>query len=433
MPRSFAEQAPGFSVQESTDAALSVASGATAVPVFIGRFRNLDGSLSDNQGCIRVDSYVHFQRRFGESTFTQIMLTQGSRVIVEIGLGSWSVRHYFENGGGRCYVLPVKNSADAEELAQVASKIARCTEIDLYCCTERGAGLNPLYAALEPLLRKVGGGFLIADSPDGVSRPNTTAQRTAIYFPGVQVPYGSSPADSQVWLVGHEPGQTLEHKRLTAPAEYIVLRREVDHYFSTAYPKVCLNASPAVAGVYCQVDRTKGVWSSPAGVLLNQVTRLHNPGNASLQLGLTAQRINPLKHFPDDGVRVWGARTAVDPAGSPWLNIAASRLFDNAARDMKAALRFAVFRPNNELTWSAVRNALHSYLEQLWRAGALRGAIASEAFYVQVGEGVSMTAAQVQEGELIVRVGMAPLRALEFIEVIFTEQLIAESSSADHS
>jgi phage tail sheath protein FI len=74
-----------------------------------------------------------------------------------------------------------------------------------------------------------------------------------------------------------------------------------------------------------------------------------------------------------------------------------------------------LFEPNNAATWERVRGAIDVYLQGLWRQGALQGNRPQQAFFVQVGLGVTMTAAQVENGELIVKIGLAAVRPAEFI------------------
>lgn len=430
---SSASEAPGLQIEETRQTAFSAPSRATAVPVFIGCFRDLDGQLSSNEACIAIDSYVRFERRFGESMRVVVNADDTPTVTVDMALGALSVRHYFDNGGGPCFVLPLHNPADPEECAQLASKIARRPEINLYCTTEWANGSDPLYDALQPLLADTGGGFLIADSADGQTRPGTTGQRTAVYYPGVRPSYAARPDDLFIQVSGWAPDSTAEEAavpptlaevRRLQPAYYAPLSKAVDQYFALHHPVLRLKASPAVAGVYCQTDRRAGPWAAPAGLALNAVDGLSDTPSARVTSGLAARRINAILAAPDGSLQVWGARTTVGVPGSPWTSIAVSRLFDSVARALKAAMSFAVFQSNDLPTWTAVRLALQGYLHQLWRAGALSGATASEAFYVQVGKGLSMTAEQIAEGQLIVKVGMAPVRPLEFIEVVFSEQLI---------
>ncbi len=80
--------------------------------------------------------------------------------------------------------------------------------------------------------------------------------------------------------------------------------------------------------------------------------------------------------------------------------------------------QWVVFEPNNANTWGKVRVEVENYLMLKWRNGAFAGAKPSEAFFVKCGLGETMTAADIEEGRLIIEVGMSVARPSEFF--IFT-------------
>lgn len=421
---------PGVYLEESNIPLLSVSQGSSAVPVFIGHFRALDGAPALDDACIPIASFFEFQQYFGESA--TLIVTDGAMPTFEldVALGSRAVRHYFDNGGSACYILPINDPSNSEELAALLDKIRRVPQINLFCTTEITTGLDPIYDALSPLLTEMGAGFLIADSPDGVIRPATTAQRTAVYYPALETLYSPRPEDRFIEVRGLESPTvpwfarlTLDQvKRYDLPA-YKRLSKAIDAKLAADYPAVYLKASAAIAGQYCRTDSQQGVWKAPAGTTLNNVRALHPSLGARVERQLLTNRINALKAIPGEGVKIWGARTTVDPATPLWLHIPVSRLFDAAARDIQRAMRLAVFKPNNAMTWATVRASIENYLHKLWRDGGLKGATPEQAFYVQIGQGLSMTDEQIADGQLIVNVGMAALRPVEFIEVVFSQLL----------
>lgn len=56
-----------------------------------------------------------------------------------------------------------------------------------------------------------------------------------------------------------------------------------------------------------------------------------------------------------------------------------------------------------------------NFLTSLWREGALAGAKPEHAYFVQVGLGATMTNIDIQEGKMIVSVGVAITHPAEFI------------------
>lgn len=83
---------------------------------------------------------------------------------------------------------------------------------------------------------------------------------------------------------------------------------------------------------------------------------------------------------------------------------------------------WVVFEPNDQHTWTKVRTQVENYLTQQWRAGALLGAKTSEAFFVHVGLGQTMTQLDVLAGRLIIEIGVAVVRPAEFVLLRFTHK-----------
>lgn len=176
-------------------------------------------------------------------------------------------------------------------------------------------------------------------------------------------------------------------------------------------------ASAAVAGVYCRVDRERGVWKAPANVAIE--------GGYTVAPLLAAPEfdtgINAIRTFDGGPPLVWGARTLA-PDGS-WGFVPVRRLFNAVQKDIKKAMSVAVFEPNNAYTWELVRGAIDNYLHQLWIEGALLGETPGEAFSVLVGLGSTMTDDDLKKGQMKVKVGLAAVRPAEQIILQFTQKM----------
>jgi Phage tail sheath protein FI len=81
-----------------------------------------------------------------------------------------------------------------------------------------------------------------------------------------------------------------------------------------------------------------------------------------------------------------------------------------------------VHQPNDEALWARVRDSASSLLSSFWRDGELVGARAEEAFFIRCGRD-TMTQQDLDNGRLIVLVGIAPVAPAEFV-VIRIEQMI---------
>ena len=82
-----------------------------------------------------------------------------------------------------------------------------------------------------------------------------------------------------------------------------------------------------------------------------------------------------------------------------------------------------VVEPNDSTTWLKVQGMLESDLYGLWEQGALQGATPEAAFYVNVGLGKTMTQQDIDEGRMIVELGIAAVRPAEFIILRFSHKL----------
>jgi len=90
---------------------------------------------------------------------------------------------------------------------------------------------------------------------------------------------------------------------------------------------------------------------------------------------------------------------------------------------MNRETAWVVFEPNNQNTWTRVRTQVENYLTQRWREGALMGRKTSEAFFVRVGLGQTMTQLDILDGRLIVEMGVAVVRPAEFVLLRITHKI----------
>jgi phage tail sheath protein FI len=201
---------------------------------------------------------------------------------------------------------------------------------------------------------------------------------------------------------------------------YNQIKAKIDEIPVVLYP------SGAIAGVYCQVDNSRGVWKAPANVSLRAVTApslaITNPQQATLNEHTTGKSVNAIRSFTGRGILVWGART-LDGNSGEWKYISVRRLFLMMEESIQKATEFVVFEPNDANTWQKVKAMVENFLIGLWRDGALAGATAKEAFFVNVGLGSSMTSQDILDGNLIVEIGVAAVRPAEYIILRFSHKL----------
>lgn len=190
--------------------------------------------------------------------------------------------------------------------------------------------------------------------------------------------------------------------------------------------RVVLPPSGAVAGVYAQTDATRGVWKAPANVSLTQVVRptvaVTDELQGHLNVSDTGKSVNAIRAFTGKGILVWGARTWAG-SDNEWRYVPVRRLFNMVEESVKKATSPFVFEPNDANTWTRLRAMIENYLFNLWRQGALAGIKPEHAYYVHCGLGVTMTAQDILEGNLVVEIGMAAVRPAEFIVLKFSHKV----------
>lgn len=168
-----------------------------------------------------------------------------------------------------------------------------------------------------------------------------------------------------------------------------------------------------IAGVWARTDGARGVWKAPANETILGITRLETDLTDGEQGLLNPDGINCLRAFGTNGNRVWGART-LSSADPSWKYINVRRLFNFVEESIRRGTQWAVFEPNNQALWQLVKRNITSFLRGLADQGALATQGGFPGFYVLCDESIN-PGSSVDEGKLIVEVGIAPTKPAEFI------------------
>jgi uncharacterized protein len=175
--------------------------------------------------------------------------------------------------------------------------------------------------------------------------------------------------------------------------------------------------SGVMAGLYARVDDTRGVHKAPANEQLLGVVGLERMVTDAEQGVLNPNNINVLRIFPGQGQALaWGARTVVQPQITDWTYVSTRRLTLYIEQSIKVGTQWAVFEPNNLQLWQKVKRTITEFLTRVWRAGALFGATADQAFYVRVDAALNPDSER-KAGRLNVEIGFVPSYPAEFIIV----------------
>ncbi|OKH39730.1 phage tail protein [[Phormidium ambiguum] IAM M-71] len=177
---------------------------------------------------------------------------------------------------------------------------------------------------------------------------------------------------------------------------------------------ISIPPSGYMAGVWSRIDETRGVYKAPANEVPRGVVGLAYDCNFREQELLNPIGINCIRTFPNRGIRIWGARTLVEPDNTQWRYISVRRLMSYIEKSIELGTQWVVFEPNDEDLWQRVKRTIGNFLNTLWREGALTGSSPDQAYYIKCDEEIN-TPQTMLLGRLYVEVGVAPVRPAEFV------------------
>jgi phage tail sheath protein FI len=212
-----------------------------------------------------------------------------------------------------------------------------------------------------------------------------------------------------------------------APSDVIVQRNAHDTLYAAMYypwlrapdplePEETISIPPSghVAGVYARVDEARGVHKAPANEVVLGISDVERKIGDREQDILNPLNLNVIRDFRESqrGLRVWGARCLT--SDDAWMYVPVRRLFIFLEESLSEGLQWVVFEPNAEPLWARVRRTITGFLRRVWLDGALAGVTEEEAFFVRC-DRTTMTEDQIAAGQLVVLVGVAPVRPAEFV------------------
>lgn len=259
--------------------------------------------------------------------------------------------------------------------------------------------------ALSPLVNKAaarGDSFVIID-PDKTSADLSDLQTTASNFTGL----GG-------YAAHYAPALKMVDPAKTGPGA-----------IRTTYP------GGAVAGLIVRTEVQRSVAKAPAGYnaeirgALGTAVNLSDADIGTLYDG--NPYVNTFKAVPGAGVIVYGARTLARTSSDKFIPV--RRTLNYLKDSLKQLTQFAVFEPNDANLWSRVNIVVAGFLAEFYRSGGLKGANASEAFFV-VCDSTNNTATSIDQGIVNIEVGVALQYPAEFI-VINLSQWTGGSNSVE--
>ena len=354
------QQAPGLYREDVFPARRAAL--PTGVPAFLGY--TAAGSINEP---VRLTLFSHLAAAFGSPV-------AGSYLAA-------AVEGFFLNGGRECLVVRLANGDPEDALEAGLAVLATRQDLDLVCAPDllRTAQTLDLTLRLQSAILAhcdaQGDRFAILDSVPGSAPAAVVAQRNGLE--------GENGALYHPWI------RTAGGGGFVPPCGH-------------------------VAGVVARCDLRTGVHKAPANEELAGVVDLEAKLTDTDQALLNPEGINALRAFPGRGIRVWGARTL--SRQSAWTYISVRRLFLTAARWMELNLADAAFEPHDTRLWNRITRELTTWFEGLFRAGALKGRTAAEAFFVKC-DGETNPPEVREAGRVVTVIGLAPSVPNEFVVV----------------
>jgi len=463
---------PGVYVEEISVFPPSVAQVETAIPAFIG-YTEKAKKLVDNDLLkvpTRITSLLEYVQYFGGANNEQNIAVNINDVYDTAGnltrtiqipdpatksvyLMYYSMQMYFANGGGPCYIISVGDytsgtvsKADLGANGGLAdlAKEDEPTLIVFPDATNVSTVTNfyDLYEEAMMQCNKLQDRFTIVDTFNQVSSFAATLRTNislgtdflkygAAYYPWLKTTLPYTYDETNVSIAHTEtnaPGGTTSFDTLAVNDATVVANTELYNQIKAELRKltVTLPPSSSMAGIYALVDSKRGVWKAPANVgvtsIVGPVKKVDNQEQDGLNMDTSGKSINVIRTFAGKGTLVWGARTLAGN-DNEWKYVPVRRFFNMVEESVKKATSQFVFEPNDANTWVKVRAMIENFLTLQWRAGALAGAKAEDAFFVRVGLGQTMTAQDILEGRMNVEIGMAAVRPAEFIILKFSHKM----------
>lgn len=362
----YTTSAPGVYIEEITPAG-PIAGAGTSVTALIGTVTNPPAAAALGTP-VAVTNWTAYTDAFG-----------GYKSSLNL---PFAVRGFFENGGTLAYIVPIKDPTGVDGALDA---LTRQPDVSIVCVP--GVVDPAVQAKLITHCETMGDRFAILDGaqdPTPLKSGGTLqTQRAALLsvngFAGLYWP----------WIAIADP--------TAAPG---------------VQATVTVPPSGHIAGVMSRCDATVGVHLAPANQLVRGAVALDYTLNDTEQGQLNHSNINAIRTFPGSPPLVWGARTLTN--GTQWQYVNVRRLVSYIEDSLIQGLRWAVFAPNNTALWKGLERSITEFLTRIWEAGALFGATAKDAFYVQISEELNPPAVR-DLGEVIVEIGLAVTRPAEYV------------------
>jgi uncharacterized protein len=385
--------APGVYIEEVPSGARPIEAVGTSTAAFVGVAPKADAHLNE---ALRINNWTQFQKEYCAPDGASTHLAQ-------------AVYGYFLNGGTVCYIVNVGKDnpivGDARERRGL--DVLKAVD-DVAIVAAPGYVDPPSHEALLAHCENRKDCVAILDTPEEVANVDLLTQVAVAKAP--RKPKG-----------GEGEGGAA------GPPEAGGLRpRQSDGGYGAVYypwitvpdafkPKELINVPPSghLAGIYARTDGTRGVHKAPANEAIRGALNVAYALTQEDQERLNPNGVNCIRFFPNEGIRVWGARTLAASA-SEWRYLNVRRLFNMIEKSIVRSTRWVVFEPNDYSLWKSIRRDVSAFLTLVWRQGALMGQTPDQAFFVKC-DAETNPLEEIDAGRVNILIGIAPVKPAEFV------------------
>ncbi|XXF77106.1 phage tail sheath subtilisin-like domain-containing protein [Myxococcaceae bacterium GXIMD 01537] len=376
---------PGIYMEEVSTGTRSIQGVGTTTAAFVGRAPNPGARLHE---AVPINGWAQFLKEYTKPG------SQGTDL-------ARAVYGFFENGGRRCFVVNIGDSRSIVGDVRKREGLAALEEVDEVAMIAAPGYSDPAsHDALLSQCEKLKDRIALMDAPQDVEDLGRLTRVATVTAPG-------TPEEEGKPLAGLHP-RISDQGYGAFYYPWFTVRDPLA-------PEVLVNVPPSghVAGICARTDVTRGVHKAPANEVVRGALGLVRNVTREEQAELNSSGVNCIRYFPRAGIRVWGARTCAD-AASEWRYLNVRRLFNFVEESIMQGTSWTVFEPNDPTLWRSIKRDVGAFLLRLWRDGALMGRTPEEAFFVQCDEQTN-TPESIDAGQVIVAVGLAPVKPAEFI------------------
>lgn len=404
--------APGVYVEEVPGGARPIGAVGTSTAAFLGQAP--DPSAPEGRP-VAVNSWSQFVRTFcGDAA-------QGTPL-------SSAVHGFFENGGGRCYVVHMPEGSPLGGGARQRTGLRALESLDEVAIVAAPGYTGPdAWEALLGHCEKLEDRVAVLDVAPTVDDVEVLTRVARGGDPGVERPRArSEPGEGETSGDGDDDGSGAPPPEPEpGPAAGAGGGRPRQSAYGAAYfphlvvqdplsgGRLVTPPSGHLAGVWARTDLTRGVHKAPANEPVRGATDLTYGVTREEQSLLNPAGINCIRFFPGEGILVWGART-LDAEASEWRYLPVRRLFNMVKESIGNGTRWIVFEPNDYILWRSIRRDISAFLTRVWRDGALFGRRPEEAFFVKCDEETNPPEVR-DAGQVVAVIGVAPVKPAEFV------------------